>query len=119
MSASCQHGHHWSLWKRAILHGLKTLVRRHPVAALQAAGSSIAYAGREVVRGGGEFIREKLAVSAHGLEQHRLSQKTDRADKRSQRRVSKRADKALLNSLRPEDRRALVRLAGESGQRGR
>jgi hypothetical protein len=44
--------HRLSLWKRALLHGLKTLARRHPGAALHAAGATVAYASREAAHDG-------------------------------------------------------------------
>jgi hypothetical protein len=41
---------HLPIWKRAFLHGFKSLILKHPGAVLSAVGSGIAYAGRETVQ---------------------------------------------------------------------
>jgi hypothetical protein len=99
--------HRLSLWKRAALHGLKTLVRKHPGAALHAAGASIAYAGREAVHDGAEFVKAKIEDMSDTLEHHsaagtayRPPHGSDAADAR-----------VLVEQLSPNERRALARLA--------
>jgi hypothetical protein len=117
MRSSRQHAHHWPLWKRAILHGLKTLVRKHPRAALHAAGASVGYAGREVAHGGGEFVREKISAAARVFEPHQHAGKSETAVKPHRRRAKEKESETLMASLRPEDRRALARLAGKAESR--
>jgi hypothetical protein len=65
-----------ALWKRAVLHGVKRLVRKHPGAALDAAGASIAYAGREVAHYGADFAKEKIEQVGHALGTHDRGQET-------------------------------------------
>jgi hypothetical protein len=100
--------HTLSLWKRALLHGLKTLVRRHPGAALHAAGATVAYAGREVAHDGADFVKEKIEDASHALPVHRSAHqpKQTLAGK-----LSKEEAKALLEKLSAEERRALADLA--------
>jgi hypothetical protein len=48
------------LWKRSVWHALKALVRKHPGAALSAAGSGVGYAVKQGVGEGAEAIKEKI-----------------------------------------------------------
>jgi hypothetical protein len=92
--------HRLSLWKRALLHGLKTLVRRHPRAALHAAGATAVYAGHEVVHEGADFVKEKIEHVGHALRQRDGAQG-----------VSKEEARSLVEKLSPEERGALAALA--------
>ena len=91
--------HRLSLWKRAVLHGLKTLVCKHPGAAAHAAGATVAYAGREVTHEGAEFVKEKADQLAHAREKAEPSEVDP---------------SALLEKLSTEERRALSRLAPQN-----
>ena len=91
--------HPLSLWKRAVLHGLNTLTRKHPGAALHATGATVAYAGREVAHEGVEFVKEKAEHLAHAREKAEPSEVDP---------------SALLEKLSTEERRALSRLAPQN-----
>jgi hypothetical protein len=93
------------LWKRALLHGLKTLARRHPGAALHAAGATVAYAGREAAHESADFVKEKIEDVSHTIAVPRPT----RASKK--RKAGDGEAAALLEKHKPEERRALTRLA--------
>jgi plasmid stabilization system protein ParE len=105
--------HRASLLKRAALHGVKRLVRKHPGAALDAAGASIVYAGREAVTESADFVKEKVAELGDVLAD--TPKKKPRAKAHPSRaKVSRQDRKALIEKLGDKERRALARFAGHS-----
>ncbi|HEY1961808.1 MAG TPA: hypothetical protein VGG69_05285 [Rhizomicrobium sp.] len=84
-----------------MLHGLKTLVRKHPGAALHVAGATVAYAGREVLHEGTGFVEKKIEEVSHVFDRQN----------RAQDGVPKPECRALAEKLSMEERRALARLA--------
>ena len=95
--------HRFSIWKRAVLHGLKTLVRKHPGAALHAAGAAVSYVGREGLHEGAEFVKAKIDDVSHVMGAYAAP-------------VGRRDDTgshALIEKLSVEERQALARLASE------
>lgn len=113
MSSAAKHHHRFPLWKRAALHSLKVLVRRHPGAVLSAAGAGVAYAGREAVQEGTVLVREKVATVVEALAPDDLSTDKAGAPSSSSRAdgVSAEESRALARSLTPEQRAALAALA--------
>jgi hypothetical protein len=53
--------------QRTALHALKTLVTKHPGAALDAAGSGAAYAAKSVIADGAAAVKSGVAKIAQGL----------------------------------------------------
>lgn len=66
------------LWKRAVWHALKTLVRKHPGAALSAAASGAGYAVKQGVEESAEKIKEKIGDVREGLPPDDASERQDR-----------------------------------------
>ena len=100
-----------SLWKRAALHGLKRLMRKHPGAALDAAGASLVYAGREAIHEGADFVKEKIAEVTENLSPDVSCSKTRGRQHRPLRRLSGKERKVLLQKLGSKERRDLAKLA--------
>lgn len=122
------------LWKRAVWHALKTLVRKHPGAVLTAAASGVGYAVKQGVEEGADGIKERIgdvreAPTPDDASERRLKEQeaapaiegeviepkhdaplaTGAAD--CLRELSEEEKKEFLDSLEPEDRRALAELA--------
>ena len=99
--------HRLSIWKRAVLHGLKTLVRKHPGAALHSAGAAVSYVGREGLLEGAEFVKAKMDDVSHvigapgGAHAAPVGRRDDTGSQ------------ALIEKLSVEERQALARLARE------
>ncbi len=126
------------LWKRAVWHALKALVRKHPGAALSAAASGAGYAVKQGVEESAEGIKEKIGDVREGLLRDDASERQDRFMAHEAalaiegkviepehdaplttgatdclRELSEEKKKAFIDSLKPEDRRALAELARE------
>ena len=87
------------LWKRAIWHSLKALVRKHPHAALSALGSGAGYA----LKRGTVETTEALQETIDNVAQVTLPQ--------GKAELSEREAKELLQSLGPEEKKAIIELA--------
>jgi hypothetical protein len=113
------------LWKRAIWRAVKTLVRKHPGAALSAAGSGAGFAIKQGAKEGAEAVSTKVGRARR---RKRVSAADDRApvdrDARpargarrtraalpAQHDLTRAEKKELLDALTPEDRQALADLA--------
>ena len=121
------------LWKRSVWHALKALVRKHPRAALSAAGSGAGYAVKQGVAEGTEAIKDKIddvreaLTPAASPSEKRIEEQTalpapdepaltidvdfpkHAAD--CVRELSEEEKKEFVESLAPEDRKALAKLA--------
>lgn len=127
------------LWKRAVWHALKTLVRKHPGAALSATASGTGYAVKQGVEEGAEAIMEKYEGAREALTPAKAAGRHDKNKRlmggdatlvidyespagahdaphtagapESVHELSKEEKKELVESLKPEDRKALEELA--------
>jgi hypothetical protein len=114
------------LWKRTIWRALKTLVRKHPGAALSAAGAGAGFAIKQGAKEGAEAISTKLGhaggrTNASAAPDMEASIDRDARPARGARPtapalsaphdLTQAEKKELLDSLTPDDRQALVELA--------
>jgi hypothetical protein len=96
-----------SLWKRAAWHAVKTLVRKHPRAALSAATAGSAYAVKSVAKDSAEAIKSKLMLT--GEEATAVpSEIVDRMDQFS---AEEKAE--FVDSLSPSDQRTLLQTTSD------
>lgn len=91
------------VWQRAVWHALKTLVRRHPGAALSAAGSGVGYA---VKTGAAETV--EAVGEATGL-----AGPCETAPVPDVLELTDRQKKELLTSLTSEQRAEFAKLAND------
>jgi hypothetical protein len=103
--------HRLPLLKRAALHALKVLLLRHPRAALSAAGAGAAYAVKEAVQEGAEAVGDTM----QHLEQKVGGLAAQPAEPPGRAPLSEAEREQFLQSLSPQDRAELARLA----ERGR
>jgi hypothetical protein len=127
------------LWKRSVWHALKALVRKHPRAAFSAAGSGVSYAvtqgvgeGAEAIKDKIDDVREALTPATSASEKHSEERTAlpapdepiltiDVDDPKPAaahaadcvRELSEEEKREFVESLDPEDRKALAELAGK------
>jgi hypothetical protein len=84
--------HRTALWKRALFHALKTLVRQHPRAAFGAAAAGASYAVKDIAKTGQKALSEGIGQGIDMDES--VSVEKARAE--------------FVRSLHPEDKRILL-----------
>ncbi len=109
------------LWKRAVWHAVKNLVRKHPGAAMSAAGAGAGYAVKQGVEEGADAVKETVEGGIETIKDKVEDASAKPAPDNSSRgthgshhfhELSSAEKKELVESLSAEDRKALAELAG-------
>jgi hypothetical protein len=100
-ASRAKRGKHRPLLQRAVLHALKTLVRKHPRAALSAAGAGAGYAVSSVAEDATEAVRDVVGQVRETLVESVPSRRT----------FSKAECEDMLGAMTPRQRKAFAALA--------